>query len=557
MKAINETSSARLVLLGLDGATFDLILPWAQAGYLPNLQRLMQQGSFAPLRSTLQPVTSAAWSSFLTGVQQGKHGLYDFIRRKPDSYDVEVLHGNHVHAPNLFEIASHAGKRVISLNMPYTYPARPLNGILVAGPFAPTVNEEVVYPPQFLATLRQIVPDYFIFPDFDSHHPDPLGDYRDKLLREIAQRETLSLYCLQNEDWDVFSVVFMATDEVHHAYWHLMETQHPQYGDAILQIYRRVDAAIGKILAALETFPGEKNIFVVSDHGGGALKWMLNLNRYLADGGYLAYRSSGTSGRGLIKQAASAYKRHVPPGVRAWVREKLGSKRFNRVKGSLETSLLTDAVDWQQTRVYALGAGGNLFINLHGREPQGIVPPAEYEALRDQIITYLHGLRDPESGAPLVQRVYRREELYHGAYLSAAPDLIIEWREYSVWGRGRYDSRAPLFEQHNHLEFSDVPLTGTHRPHGILIAAGAHVLQGAVLQNPHLTDLTPTLLGLLNIPLPAHLDGRPLTELLPANIAATLRRATEESPAVAPNSTLYTDEEQAKVTERLRSLGYL
>lgn len=556
MKTMDQTFSARLVLLGLDGATFDLILPWAQAGYLPNLRYLMQQGSFAPLRSTLQPVTSAAWSSFLTGVQQGKHGLYDFIRRKPDSYEVEVLHGNHVHAPTLFELASRAGKRVISLNMPYTYPVRPLNGILVAGPFAPTVNEEVVYPPQFLATLRKIVPDYFIFPDFDSHHPNPLGDYRDKLLREIEQRETLSLYCLRNETWDIFSVVFMATDEVHHAYWHLMETQDPQYGNTILQIYQRVDAAIGKILATLETLPGQKNIFVVSDHGGGALKWMLNLNRYLADGGYLVYRSDG-NGRGLIKQTASAYRRHVPPRLRAWVREKLGGKRFNRIKGSLETSLLTDAVDWRQTRVYALGAGGNLFVNLQGREPQGIVLPAEYEAVRAEIIAYLQRLREPESGAPLVKRVYRREELYHGAHLPAAPDLIIEWHDYSVWGRGRYDSRAPLFERHNHLEFSDVPLTGTHRPYGILIAAGAHILQGATLQNPHLIDLAPTLLGLLNLPIPSNLDGNPLTELLPTNIAGMLCRLAEDSLPESSDLTPYTEEEQAKITERLRSLGYL
>ncbi|GAB4533075.1 MAG: hypothetical protein Fur0018_22100 [Anaerolineales bacterium] len=557
--------SPKVIVLGMDGATFDLMRPWAQAGHLPNLARLMHNGYHAPLRSTLQPVTSAAWASFMTGVNQGKHGLYDFIQRQDESYDVKVTTGNQIHFPTIFDIASTAGKRVISINMPYTYPTRRVNGLMISGPFAPQLSEDAVYPQDLLPEIKSLVPDYFIFPEFDAQHSEPLTDYLEKLLQEIEQREQLSLHYLRTREWDLFSVVFMATDEVQHAYWHLMDTRHPQYGNAILRVYQRVDEAIGRIIAALEEIPGEKTIFIVSDHGGGALKWVLNLNRWLADEGFLTFQGGGkgiaTRVKGKILQTLSAtYKQFTPPTVRARIRSRLGNHKFNQIKGALETQLLAAPIDWQRTQVYALGAGGNLFINLSGREPQGIVTPgAAYETLREQVIERLYTLKDPASGQAIIKKVYRKEEIYHGKYLSQAPDLIIEWMDYTTWGRGRYDSQASLFEAQNHLEFSTIPLTGTHRPHGILIMYGdtLEIHSDWSVQPHHITDIAPTILGLLNIPIPRVVDGQALTSVLRPQVQQRFTKLTSDMKRESAEVFSYNLEDEEKILERLRSLGYL
>ncbi len=560
-------NSHKIVILGLDGATFDLIYPWAKAGYLPYLAHLMENGYHAPLRSTLQPVTSAAWSSFMTGVNQGKHGLYDFIRRQEGRYSIEVTTGNHIKFPTIFDMVSAAGKQVISINMPYTYPARKVNGIMISGPFAPALNQDAVYPPEILQDVRSRIPDYFIFPSFDPRHVDPLADYLGKLLLEIEQRELLSIDYMTSHDWDLFSVVFMATDEVQHAYWHLMERQHPKYGDAIFRVYQRVDRAIGKILSTLDDIPEEKTIFVVSDHGGGRLKWVLNLNRWLEEQGFLSFQHGG---KGILSQTKSfvlkslstAYKYSVPPPIREKIRREMGNRRFDFLKSTLETELLAAPIDWKHTQVYALGAGGNLFVNLKGREPNGIISEgAEYNAICDAVIKHLHTLKDPDTQSPIIKRVYRKEEIYTGECLPKAPDLIIEWVDYTVWGRGRYDSHAPLFEKQNQLDFSNVPLTGTHRPHGILIAFGdaiaARQHQARLPESFSVMDIAPTILGLLNIPFPQATDGQPLISILRPEIRANFQQLAVNPDKENPVAFSYAKEDEQKIVERLRSLGYM
>ena len=218
-----NSNSKRVLVIGLDGATFDLIKPWSAKGMLPNLTRLMKNGSYGNLRSTIQPTTAPAWSTFMTGVNQAKHGLYGFVRRRRDSYNLQITNGSHIMAPNLFQIASQAGRRVVSINVPYTFPPRPVNGIMVGGPFVPTVGPELVYPREFFDKLKQILPDYAILPDYNSRANDPMTDYAKKLIRGIEMRETLAINLMESEPWELFTVVFMATDEVQHTFWECME----------------------------------------------------------------------------------------------------------------------------------------------------------------------------------------------------------------------------------------------------------------------------------------------------------------------------------------------
>ena len=567
-----DTLQSRLLVIGLDGATFDLITPWVQDGRLPHLARLIKTGCSGPLRSTIQPTTAPAWTTFLTGVNQGKHGLYDFVTRRQDSYNLEITSAAHIKAPSIFDFVGQQNGKVIGINIPYTAPARPVNGVLIGGPFAPAVTPELFFPRYYHEKILRLVPGYFVLPDYNARAADPMADYAQKLLTGIANREKIALHLMQNEPWDFFMIVFMATDEVQHTFWHCLNAPETspefRYRQTILQIYERLDAAVGRLMAAATAATDATSLstFVVSDHGAGPFAWMINLNQWLANAGFLQFRQDRTSAvqqfkTGILKQTALNYRRYVPGQWRAAVRARLGSERFDQVKGEFESALLTSNVIWEQTRAYALGAGGNIYVNMAGREPGGLVEPgAAYEQVRQELIAELMTMRDPDSGQPMIKQVHRREELYSGSFLEQAPDLIIEWSNYAYWGRGQYDSQAPVFQKQRHLDFSDQPLTGSHRPEGILIASGPGIRQGGTIEGTTLLDLAPTLLGMLGIQAPEEMDGRFLTALFDeahAGNLQTLLNQINPTEVALPSDHQYTAEEEAIIADHLRSLGYL
>ncbi len=557
----------RVLVIGLDGATFDLINPWVEQGFLPNLGRLMAEGNHAPLASTLQPTTAPAWVTFMTGVNQGKHGLYDFIQRKSESYNLEVTNSSFVSAPSFFEYASKHERRSIAINIPYTFPPQKINGIMVGGPFAPAVTPELVEPTTYFETLKEIVPDYFVLPDFNARAKDSMGDYAQQLMRGIEYREKLSLHMMQSEPWELFTVVFMATDEVQHAFWHCMEAEEGTedffYKDTILQIYSRLDEAIGKLIMLAEQLDEDQKLvtIILSDHGAGPFEWMINLNRWLSDEGYLVFRTK-ENGRlqqwraQLFKRAASLYRNYMSAKMRTRIRAQLGLNRFTNIKEGFESALLTSNVDWPQTKAYALGAGGNIYINVEGREPNGTVSFNDaYEQIRNEIIGKLSRLTDPETGELVIKKVHKREDIYHGAQLEKAPDLIIEWRDYAYWGRGRYDNQSPLFEKQRKFDFSEQPLTGSHRPEGILIIHGEDVAKCTKSSETSILNLAPTILGLVGIQPPDNMDGRILSEMFQPETFTKLDLVQEI--ARRKEQINLQSEEESKITEHLRSLGYL
>jgi predicted AlkP superfamily phosphohydrolase/phosphomutase len=568
-----EIAKKRVLIIGLDGATFDLIDPWVAAGFLPNLSRLLASGCRGLLASTLQPTTAPAWVTFMTGANQGKHGLFDFVRRRPGSYNLEVTNATHIGAPTIFDIASQHGRYVVTLNIPYTYPPRPVNGVSIGGPFAPNVTRELVYPQSYFDVMQNVVPGYSIMPDFDSRAADPMADYLQHLLEGIEMRERLSLHLMRNEPWDLFMVVFMATDEVHHTYWHCLEAPDTspaaRYRHAIRDVYQRIDQAIGDLLneTAKDAAGKETVVIILSDHGAGPFRWMINLNRWLADEDYLRFHDARKRPwqrlkTRIIKSLAHAYRSHVSAPKRAAIRQRLGGRRFEQVKGEFESALVTSVIAWEHTRAYSLGAGGNIYVNLKGREPDGIVAPGhEYEQICHEIVQGLAALADPDTGAPLARRVYRREELYNGRFLEQAPDLVIEWNDYSVWGRGSYDSQGtPLFEAQDRLDFSDRPLTGAHRPEGILILSGPGVKSGAQIEGARLVDLAPTVLSLLGLPASADMDGALLGEAFAGDALESLESSAKAMGVddwSGRDDFAYTAEDEVKISQHLQDLGYL
>jgi predicted AlkP superfamily phosphohydrolase/phosphomutase len=547
-------SPRRVLVIGLDGATWDLMTPWIEAGKLPNLAKLQQKGAAGPLASTIHPVTTPAWISFMTGRTQGQHGVYDHVRRRPGSYDIEIVDATKIQSPLIFDYLGAYGMKSVAINIPMTYPPRPIAGALVSGLFASAVGPNITSPPTLYDRIATVAPDYAVHPDFQPRAADPLGRYRDDLLGSITSRFTVAETLLAEHEWHLGAVVFTATDQVQHAFWHCMGDEASAYESAVFDVYQRIDENLPRLLR----FADENTlVLILSDHGGGPLQAMVNLNRWLADEGWLAFRQSGgvKQRSRLINQAAHAYKTYLPHSVRAWIRRTLPGP-FKQAKEQMESALFGDAIAWEETRVYSLGACGSIFVNLRGREPAGLVAPGnEYEALCQEVSERLMTLKTP-GGKPLVKQVLRREELYHGPFLADAPDLIIVWHDYGYWGRARYDQSAPeLFETDFHWDFGVLPISGTHRPEGILMATGPGVAAGHSITGAKLIDLTPTMMAFLGIPVPRGLDGCVLESIFgPGSLSITY----DETDAVLEQGDFaFSAEEEAKIKQHLTDLGYL
>ncbi|HJW68562.1 MAG TPA: alkaline phosphatase family protein, partial [Candidatus Binatia bacterium] len=339
---------AQLLVIGLDGATLDLVAPWVTAGRLPVLERLMARGAWGPLRSTLPPATFPAWTSLVTGVNPGRHGILDFVERVPGTLRVRFVNGSQRRMPALWTRLSAAGRRVAVLTVPATYPPEPVNGVMVSGfdsPVTTGVDGSFVYPRSFHADLRRLV-GRLPFADFQEVRTGPRWHDRAlvSLLDGVERRTTLVEALLRREAWDALMVVFGESDTVAHHFWRFHDAASPRHapgphGDAILRVYRALDAAIGRMLAAA----GDACVAVVSDHGsGGAGDRVVHLNRYLEQHGFLGFRPRGGSAsravRGLALRAVplrlqGAFVRHAPAAA-----------------GRLEGGARFGGIEWARTR---------------------------------------------------------------------------------------------------------------------------------------------------------------------------------------------------------------
>jgi len=547
--------------VGLDGATFDLLRPWATQGHLSTLRRLMAEGAWGELRSTIPPMTAPAWTSFATGKNPGKHGLYDWIYRHRDGYDVSPVTAQHCTEPTLWFLLSASGRRVCTLNVPMTYPPQPINGMMISGMLAPSTRVTITYPAELLDEIEAEVGEYLLYPDPGQAYSDGSVDaFLKRLYRTGETRLRVFEYLRRREDWDFFMVVFNGTDTVQHAMWKHMSPDHPlhdpakahKYGDAILRYYQYIDQALGRITDSLDD---DTVLIIMSDHGFGPFHKFIHVNNWLMQQGWLQIK------RGVLAQlkAGLFHLGFSPMKVyNLLMRLGLGGLKREVVRGKgqglLKTLFLSfSEVDWSRTVAYSLGNVGQIYLNVRGREPQGIVEPGEeYEALRNEIMAGLAELRDPTTGERVVQEIYRREEVYAGHHLERAADILFIPTRMEYFGFGEYE-----FGSNKIIERVERGISGTHRMNGVVLMWGEPVAPAVELQGANIYDLAPTILYLMGEPVPTDMDGRvladglqpvyaDLSDLRYKKLVATGATATDEQSA----------DDEAIITERLRNLGY-
>lgn len=556
----------RVFVLGLDGATFDLVRPWIAQGKLPNLSQFLEDGCHAELESTIPPLTTPAWASFITGKNPGKHGIFDFCERVPNNYDIRWYTSLSRGGKSIWRIASDHGKRVGIINIPNNYPVEKINGFAIAWMDAPGVDSDFIYPRQLYDDIKKEVGEYIITILDWQENEDPYK-LKQNLLKMLNNRWKVTKFLMNRYSWDLFMVLFTATDIVQHCFWKFMDPYHPRHdpaqrkthGDSILEIYTRVDEILGELLEIL----GEKvTIITMSDHGAGKLRYVINLNRWLEQQGFLVFRNQLHSPavailRRGIRGALSLFKKHTSLEMRAKLKKLVPGTR-DKIEGLLFSTLF----DWSRTKAYSLGSYGNIYINLKGREPQGIVNEGkEYESLREQIILRLQELVDPDMGEKVVHRVLRREEIYHGASLYKAPDLVVEWSDAGYHSVQRFGSKeetvfCPLLTFHlTNLEFS-----GCHRMNGVFAIKGEMIKKGLTLPRCRIIDLAPTLLYLLGVPVPDDMDGQVLTAVFDDNylrVNPVAFSRGEDKMLTTEERDIYSEKEKREIQRRLKSLGYL
>jgi predicted AlkP superfamily phosphohydrolase/phosphomutase len=548
----------KVLVIGLDGATFELLRPWMDEGHMPNLKRLMDSGAVGDLESTCPPLTAAAWVTFATGVNPGKHGLFDFVFPRDGSYEVLVANPRLRSAEPMWSIASRHGKKVAIISVPMTYPPEPVNGIMLSCFMTPSPASEYTYPTEL---KRELADKGFQFETAisEKHRSGDVGKFLDEVALSTRHRVETVLYLMREREWDLFTFVFQSTDLLQHELWRLVDQSHPrhsesesaQYLERWKQHYDLLDGYLGDMLEAAGS---DTNVIVMSDHGFGRVTHLFYVNNWLLEHGYLV-RKHGLWA--AFKQwtyrlgwtPMSVFKLLTYLHL-AWLRQGF---RFGQKYGPAKKIFFSfDDIDWSQTRAFSFGNFGQIYLNVRGRQQRGIVEPGEeYDRLCAAISSQLLAFVDPLTMKPFIERVIKKDEVYSGRHFADAPDLIALSRnlEYVSFGTTDFGS--------NQVTGKIFGMTGYHRMNGVLIMHGPDVKAGGRIGGAAIVDLAPTILYLLGVPVPEEMDGRVLWELIDQPSFNGLKKAGVTAPGGDLNESAYTDEEEAQVQERLRELGYL
>ena len=553
---------SKILVIGLDGATFDLIRPWAEEGKLPTFKKLMEEGVWGELESTIPPFSPASWSSFMTGKNPGKHGVLGFTQLIENSYNFRYINREFLYGEPFWKILNRHGYKTGILNVPFTYPPDKVDGFIIAGMLTPSKNSNFTFPEDLKS--EEAFNKYII----DLSHMKNVRDYG-ALLRNIESmlesRTKMVDFLMKNFTVDCFVIVYVATDRVQHFFWKFMDHTHPQYnpklakryGEAILNIYKRIDEAMLNIYKKL----GEDSIiFVISDHGFGPLYKEIDLNKWLEKEGFLRFKSRKAtplrnSTTKLLKACIRISRKVLPNRMQYLIREK-----FPRIREGIAYHLSLSNIDWANTKAFSAGYGGNIYINKVGKYPCGTVDEKEYKNIVISIKEKLVKLKDPETGNQLVEKVYEKSELYHGEKLDLLPDLIVLWKNNAYRARLHYtEDVKDWISTPVRQEDMPFPHSGEHRTNGILICSGKNIKKGGQVSGAKIIDIAPTILYAFGLPIPTDMDGKVLVDIfeedfLKRNPIKYEEIKTQKEKQIPKG---YSEEDKEKIKERLRGLGYI
>jgi len=461
----------RVMIIGLDCAEPSLVLGRFR-DQLPTLSALADAGAYGRLESVVPPITVPAWSCMMSSRTPGDLGIYGFRNRADHSYDgLFIANGSAVKEPRLWDIVGRRGLRSIVLGVPGTFPVRPLNGLMVSCFLTPSTQSQYTFPPALRNEVSDVVGEY-LFDCTEFRTED-----KDDLLRQIYEmtdkRFALADHFLSTKPWELFAMVEMGTDRIHHGFWKDMDPAHRKhvpggaYEQAILDYHVHVDGLVANLLRHADD---ETAVLIVSDHGAKRMDGGIRINEWLRQEGLL----------GLERE----------PQGRSSTRE--------------------CGIDWSRTKVWAEGGYySRVFLNVEGREPEGTIPAADYERFRDELIERISAIPD-DQGRPIPTKVFRPEDVYP-EIKGVAPDLIVHFGDLYWRAVGTVGGDEGLYTFDNDTGPDDA----NHAQHGMFILRAPGVEPG-LREGAHLLDVAPTVLELLGQPVPPAMRGASLLERVTA-----------------------------------------
>ena len=539
----------RTLIVGFDGATLDLCERWMAEGRMPTLQGICADGSFGSMRSTMPYNSAVAWTSLATGANPGRHGVFDFVLPRSGGYGYRVATRDDRRVPALWTYASGAGARVAVVNIPMTFPAEPVDGVMVSGMDAPGLDERAVHPAGALARLRAASPEYRIMSK--AAHAAEAADFaaaERELVDVLTARARYVTDLARARDLDLVMVNLEATDGAHHFFWQHHDPSHPRhdptlasrFGDTIGRVYETTDRELARLIDAY----APDTVFVVSDHGGGpSSDWLLFMNDWLAAEGFLVVSRKAVSSAGQRLYAQARRRLSVP--ARRALRPLLG-KVLERAKGAA----LYGDFDWSRSRAYAHMQPA-VRLNLAGREAAGAVAPGDRDAVLEEIAARARELRLP-TGDPAFAGAYRSEEVYEGD-APGGPDLVLDLAP-GLHIRSRNTTGRP-----GHLHrLSDLGMylpSGLHVRDGMVAAAGAGVERAGRVEGSDIRQVAPSVLAVMGVSAPS-LELDPF-RFVSSRFVSTGRGPGSGEPTGAAGEADLNADEEAEVLERLRGLGYV
>jgi predicted AlkP superfamily phosphohydrolase/phosphomutase len=456
----------RVLVIGWDSAPPALVFEQYRE-QMPNLARLLSESTWGKLRSTDPPITVPAWTTMFSSVNPGGLGFYGFRNLRKGTYtDKWIATSEAIPVARVWDLASRAGKRCCVLNVPQTYPPQPLNGCLISCFLTPSTSVQYTYPPELKEEVERLSGGYMV--DVENFRTDNKDWLLGQIYRMTDGHFAVARHLCAREDWDLFIYVEMGPDRLQHGFWKYFDPQHHAfqpgnpYQACAQDYYRHLDEQLGELLAAA----GEETaVIVCSDHGAKRMKGSFNLNAWLLAEGLL------------------------------------------RLQAPLDgpQDLTAEMIAWPHTVAWAWGGYyARVFLNVQGREPQGCVPPEDYEWVRQDLIARLEAIPDHE-GRPMATRALRPEDLYTGPYVSQAPDLLVYFDDL-YWRAGQAVGHPSLYSFQTEIGPDDA----VHDYYGILVVHEPGQQTATRLDTAQAADVAPTILDLLGLPPPSYMEGRSL-----------------------------------------------
>jgi predicted AlkP superfamily phosphohydrolase/phosphomutase len=559
----------KVVIIGLDGATFRTLQPWMDGGHLPALQDMIEHGVSGNLTSIVPPVTTPAWNSFMTGKNPGKHGIYYFTTKEKTSGREIPVSANSRSGKTVWELLSDSGKTVIVLNVPTTYPPQLVNGVMVADFLTPKGKRDFVHPTSLLDEIEDTFGPYPLYlktPVFSANLSEAnVERFLDELREELQYKFGVIHYLMDRYAADFVMLHLWGTDRIQHELWNLFDAYHPRYDKKLASKYEAriigyfssVDAEIAKLKRRLDD---DTSFIVMSDHGFGPIHRFIDLNVWLLEQGYIAIKQTPLSQLRLLawkmglthKLLLTGLLKILKCGFRLPERTPADAVKLIR-EGSFQPLLSLNDVDWSHTKAYCKFGMGQIVINLAGRDARGAVKPGEeYNTIRNEIVQKLKGLRDPANGQLIGGQIYTKEEIYQGPHLENAPDITFLPME------NNYLAGVLLGFTTREWIMDNPVLFGNHRMDGILMAEGKHLGKGRTVEEARIIDLAPTILYLMGVKIPTDIDGEVLTKIF---TKVFLRENpiewTEPDEKEVLESFALSQQDEETILERLKGLGYL